>query len=478
MASTDFIVKLIAQIDKSGLPSDVKVIQDILNRSTLKMIPKLEDASIKNQLQSLSSLIAKDFNKKFNLNVNAKDVMSALKSVQKEFGVTEQQAKKLQASLNILKADALNKMSAYLRNNSALSKEFTAEVKNIMSAIDRVDDVSGLKNLEKQFKSVQLAAKATGQTGRSVWGQVKKDFSNFGTFLGVGTVTMQAINQIRNAFNEFKEVDTILTEIAKTSGQAREELESLGKTAYESASRWGVAATDYLKVVQEMNRSGFTGKKGEDMADLTMMAMSAGDLDANLAQKYILATNAAYGYKASVEDITKALDMQNILTDRNSVSLQDMAEATSIVGSLAANSGVKIDELSAIIGTLVSTTKQSGSEVANATKAIIMNLQNVGSNKIIDTLDKANASMFTMKDGIEQLRTPVQILDDLAKTFNSLDEADPLRAEITTNIGGKLRSSYLSSLLKNWDVYKKQLKDTTEGAGSAMREANLCLVVQ
>ena len=81
-------------------------------------------------------------------------------------------------------------------------------------------------------------------------------------------------------------------------------------------------------------------------------------------------------------------------------------------------------------------------------------------------------------DGIEQLRTPVQILDDLAKTFNSLDEADPLRAEITTNIGGKLRSSYLSSLLKNWDVYKKQLKDTTEGAGSAMREANLCLVVQ
>ena len=85
MASADFIVKLIAQIDKSGLPSDVKVIQDILNRSTLKMIPKLEDASIKNQLQSLSSLIAKDFNKKFNLNVNAKDVMSALKSVEKEF---------------------------------------------------------------------------------------------------------------------------------------------------------------------------------------------------------------------------------------------------------------------------------------------------------------------------------------------------------------------------------------------------------
>ena len=478
MANSNWSVLLKAELDKNGIQSDLRTVQGILDRSALKMIPKLEDSSIRNQISSISSLIAKDLNKTYNLKINSKDVMSALKSVEKEFGVTEQQAQKLQASLNIGKTDFLNKMSAYLRTNTALSKEFVAEIKNIMNAVERVDDVSGLKNLEKQFKSVQLAAKATGQTGRSWLGQFRNDIKNFSQFIGAGTAVMQAIYQIRNAFNEFKEVDTILTEIAKTSGQAREELESLGKTAYESASRWGVAATDYLKVVQEMNRSGFTGKKGEDMADLTMMAMSAGDLDANLAQKYILATNAAYGYKASVEDITKALDMQNILTDRNSVSLQDMAEATSIVGSLAANSGVKIDELSAIIGTLVSTTKQSGSEVANATKAIIMNLQNVGSNKIIDTLDKANASMFTMKDGIEQLRTPVQILDDLAKTFNSLDEADPLRAEITTNIGGKLRSSYLSSLLKNWDVYKKQLKDTTEGAGSAMREANLCLVVQ
>ena len=315
MASTDFIVKLIAQIDKSGLPSDVKVIQDILNRSTLKMIPKLEDASIKNQLQSLSSLIAKDFNKKFNLNVNAKDVMSALKSVQKEFGVTEQQAKKLQASLNILKADALNKMSAYLRNNSALSKEFTAEVKNIMSAIDRVDDVSGLKNLEKQFRSVQLAAKATGQTGRSWLGQVRKDFSNFGTFLGVGTVTMQAINQIRNAFNEFKEVDTILTEISKTSGQTREELESLGKTAYESASAYGRTVTDYLDAVKEMNRAGFYGEAGNQMAELSLLAQSAGDMTSSLSNDYLLATNAAYRLQGDTQKLNDILDGQDLINN-------------------------------------------------------------------------------------------------------------------------------------------------------------------
>ena len=442
MANSNWSVLLKAELDKNGIQSDLRTVQGILDRSALKMIPKLEDSSIRNQISSISSLIAKDLNKTYNLKINSKDVMSALKSVEKEFGVTEQQAQKLQASLNIGKTDFLNKMSAYLRTNTALSKEFVAEIKNIMNAVERVDDVSGLKNLEKQFKSVQLAAKATGQTGRSWLGQVRKDFSNFGTFIGVGTVTMQAINQIRNAFNEFKEVDTILTEISKTSGQTREELESLGKTAYESASAYGRTVTDYLDAVKEMNRAGFYGEAGNKMAELSLLAQSAGSLDPTLANDYLLATNAAYQLQGNVEKLNGVLDGQDLITNRNAISMQDMSEAMKVVGSQAANSRVGVDELSAAIGTMVSSTRKGGNEVATSLKAIFINLQNVASSKINNTLKDAGTSMTVMKDGIEQLRTPMEILKDLAKTYNELDEADPLKAQITTVIGGKHHADF------------------------------------
>ena len=277
------------------------------------MIPKLEDASIKNQLQSISSLIAKDFNKKYNLNVNAKDVMSALKSVQKEFGITEQQAQKLQASLNVSKSDFLNKTTAYLRNNTALSKELTAEIVNIQKAVDRVDDASGLRNLEKQFKSVQLAAKATGQTGRNMLSQIGLDVKNFSQFLGAGTLVMQTINHIRSAVNEFKEVDTILTEISKTSGQTREELESLGKTAYESAMAYGRTVTDYLDAVKEMNRAGFYGEAGNQMAELSLLAQSAGDMTSELSNDYLLATNAAFQLQGDTQKLNDILDGQDLI---------------------------------------------------------------------------------------------------------------------------------------------------------------------
>lgn len=108
------------------------------------------------------------------------------------------------------------------------------------------------------------------------------------------------------------------------------------------------------------------------------------------------------------------------------------------------------DELSAMIGTIESVTKLGGCEVGNAIKAILINLQNITSDKIVDTLDAANASMTEFVNGTEKHRNPIDILRDLAKTFNQLDENDPLRAEILTNIGQKYHTANLVLYFKTW----------------------------
>lgn len=130
-----------------------------------------------------------------------------------------------------------------------------------------------------------------------------------------------------------------------------------------------------------------------------------------------------------------------------------------------------IEDLSALIGTMESVTKLGGSEVGNGIKAILINLQNINSSKIVDTLDAANASMTEFINGTEKLRDPISILRDLAETFNQLDEDDALRAEILTNIGGKHQASKLAALLQNMELFDKMLVDYSEGAGSAMEEA-------
>ena len=220
-----------------------------------------------------------------------------------------------------------------------------------------------------------------------------------------------------------------------------------------------------------MSRSGFYGEKGTAMTEQSLLAQAAGDISADVANKYILATNAAYKFNGEAEKLNAALDGQNSITNRNSVALSDMAIAMSEAGTVASSYRVSIEDLSAMIGTMESVTKLGGSEVGNGIKAILINLQNVNSSKITDTLDAANASMTEFVNGTEKLRDPISILRDLAETFNKLDEDDALRAEILTNIGGKHQAAKLAALLQNMELFDKMLVDYSEGSGSAMEEA-------
>lgn len=151
--------------------------------------------------------------------------------------------------------------------------------------------------------------------------------------------------------------------------------------------------------------------------------------------------------------------------------MQDMAEATTQAGSQAAQYGVEIDQLSALVGTAVARTKKSGNEVGTALKALFINLQNTQNAKITGTFDKLGISMTKMVGDSELLKTPIELLKELSKVYTSLPEGSVEKADILTNIGGKHHANVLSSILSGYSDYEKMLKDYSEGTGSAAVEA-------
>lgn len=158
-------------------------------------------------------------------------------------------------------------------------------------------------------------------------------------------------------------------------------------------------------------------------------------------------------------------------TNRNSVSMSDMAAATTKAASMASELGVKENQLSAMIGTIESRTKAGGDEVGTTLKSLLINVQNINNDKIAGTFKAAGVAQTEFVNGVEKMRNPIDILEDLSKVFNSLEESDPLRTEIITNIGQKYHANKLSSLLSGWTDYEKMLHDYSEGTGSAAIEA-------
>lgn len=345
------------------------------------------------------------------------------------------------------------------------------EADKVRNLIGAINDKKSLREATDAFQLYKSEVSATGFATKSTADRIKSMFGHITKLGSLFSVTSLAVNNFTKSLGTLKDIDDILTEISKTSDLTAQKLEELGNASFKSASKYGKTASDYLTGIQEMSRSGFYGDKGTAMAEQSLLAQAAGDMTADLANNYILATNAAYKLNGESDKLNAVLDGQNSITNRNSVAMADMATAMSEAGTVASSYRVSVEDLSAMIGTMESVTKLDGSEVGNGIKAILINLQNITSSKIKDTLDAANASMTEFVNGTEKLRDPISILRDLAVTFNQLDEDDALRAEILTNVGGKHQAAKLAALLQNMELFDKMLVDYSEGAGSAMEEA-------
>lgn len=440
--------------------------------STIKLKAQIDSKNIKADIsKALNNVSFKDIDI-----LNIDENKSKLK-LQKVFADAKSFAEKNPISIGVnidsKRSKLDNDLTTYLNKNTKINESsvLLAESNKVRDLISAITDKKSLREATDAFQLYKSTVAAVGYNTESTSDKIKGLLSRVTKLGSIFSVTTLAMNNFTKSLKTLQNIDDILTEISKTSNLTVQELEKLGNASFKSASKYGKTASDYLTGIQEMSRSGFYGEKGTAMAEQSLLAQAAGDISADVANKYILATNAAYKYNGEVSKLNAVLNGQNSITNRNSVSMEDMATAMSKAGTVASSYRVSVEDLSAMIGTMESVTKLDGSEIGNGIKAILINLQNITSSKITDTLDAANASMTEFVNGTEKLRDPISILRDLAETFNQLDEDDALRAEILTNIGGKHQASKLAALLQNMELFDKMLVDYSEGAGSAMEEA-------
>lgn len=428
----------------SGVDTEVKTLQSLMNSGA-------DNSAIVTQFEKLQTVLTQAQNN--------------LKQTRSDYSLlaTEQQRLSL-----------ANTIEAWNQKNTAATKEVRAENDRYVASLrDLNTEMTKLQfgQIQTGFKQNENSMRTLNKLGASLKDQMKQAANSFTQWISVSSAIMGVVYNTKQAVSELKDLDDILTEISKTSDLTTEQLKNLGDTAFDTASKYGKKASDYLTGVQEMYRAGFDN--AEQMAELSVLAQSAGDMDATLSNNYLMATNAAYKYKGSIEDLNNVLDSQNYITNNAAISMKDIADATTETASVAAEFGVQIDELSALIATATANTRESGSEVGTALKAILINLQDTTSKPVTDTFDALGISMTKVVDGAEKLKTPIELIYELADAYNSLPEGDVMRANILNDIGQKRHANTLASILSDMEGYQKMLDlyNNTSANGSAFKEA-------
>ena len=374
---------------------------------------------------------------------------------------------------------ALENLYSSWKSGAISDQEFVAGVK----------DASGsLKNLRANYAQTRNETdKLTNST--NVLGDT---FSHIVGKITVWQVVNAAVAKVKRSFTEaidtMKQVDTEMTAIQKVTGNTAAEMEKLGNTAYEAASKYGVAVTDYLKSVGTFAKAGYK-EMSEDMAELATKTQLVGDVNADTANKFLLSADAAFKFEGNVTALNTVLDKANEIENSYATSIQKMAEGFPIVANVASMANMSIDQLIAMLGTITAVTQESGPKAATAARALILNI-------IGDTKTELEDGITWTKEEIESLNqvlwtysedamkaaqatgrivNPMEAVAGLAKAYKEGVLTQAELAQIESDLGGKLRTNQLNALIENYDMYAGMLDKIANSAGSADKEVEIML---
>ncbi len=466
---------------KRELNTYIKQLSDQL--STIKLKAKIDSKNLKSEVnKALNNVSFKDIDV-LNIDEN-KTKLRVQKIIADAKAYAERNPISIGVNIESKKNKLDNDLTAYLNKYTKITESsvLLEEADKVRDLIDTVTDKKSLTEATDAFRLFKSEVSATGYTSKSTADKVKSMLSHITKIGSAFGVASMFINSFVKSLKTLRENDTILTEISKTSEMTKNQLKELGDEAFKVASKYGQLSSYYLLAVQEMARSGYE-ETSKELGELSLLAQSAGDMTAENANNYLLATDAAYKYSGSIEKLNAALDGANYISNKNSASLTDIADATRVSASFAANAGVAIDELTAAEATMIATTKRSGSEIGRAFRSIILNLQQVSGEfdgeiideeqlkKVEERCHSLGVELEYVKDGIATLRNPIEVLKDLAEVYNSLPDNSAEKQGLIADLGGKYHANALSALLSRWDLYEKMLTEFSQGAGSALKEA-------
>ena len=316
--------------------------------------------------------------------------------------------------------------------------------------------------------------------GKSFQKQMSEAADSFWEFLSGGALISKATDMTKDAISDLKEIDSLLTKIGNNNARlSRSDLSRIGEDSLKAAVKYGQKASAYLSEVEEAFSAGYAN--AGKIAELSLALQNAGAMTDELSRKMIAATDKAFALGGSASKIREILDGINAITNNNPLDMEDFAEGIALFGSSASSLGIGADELSAALGTMSDATEKGASETAGALRTILLHVRQMTDaddgidarnlNKYEKACRSLGVSLTETKDGILQLREPMQVLEELAAAYNGLDAGDARKTRLLDAVGSKQNAEQLDALLSNWSTYEEMLQQYRDGAGSMAAEA-------
>ncbi len=259
------------------------------------------------------------------------------------------------------------------------------------------------------------------------------------------------------------EVQKSLQDINVILNVSQAELQKFGDSLFSIARNTGQSFKEVASAATEFSRQGLGVEETLKRTNEALILSRLSGLDT--AKSVETLTAAVNSFASQAVTATEIVNKFATVDAAFAVSSADLADAISRVGSSAAQSGVSLNELIAIVTSAQQTTARGGAVIGNSFKTIFTRLQR---EKVVDLLESLGISST---DSSGQLKSTIQLLTDLGRVYDTLGSQQ--QAYVAEQVGGVFQINILKAALadlgKEYSIYGSALNVAAGATDQAIR---------
>ena len=352
--------------------------------------------------------------------------------------------------------------SAFLSQYAAsigLTSEISTKINEANGQVTKTfTDISGntvtlTGNIDKLNNSLRVTQSLTSKNGSGmssfgntlkgmVSGNFKGAIADIASYVSYFQVTMKAIQQAKQGFNDFLNFQKDSTNVSYTMNLSPDQLQNLGTSAIDMAKDLSMSldnTMDIYKIYANMNT---TASEIQQTARPTAILSNLSGVDASTAadqvqgilqQFHMLEDGSTTAADASMHIVDVLDKVSGSVGIDYAKGIKIISDAVQASGQVAYDAGMSYEQLAAITAKVSERTREDGSSIGNALKTIITRTTKVGKMpQYADEVDNAtlsNASASLHAIGVDVYnpdgsdRGIITVMSELKDKWDDLTDA-------------------------------------------------------
>lgn len=370
-----------------------------------------------------------------------------------------------------------------------VTKTFTDISGNTVTLTGNIDKFNDSLRVTQSL--VSKSGSGMSSFGNTLKGMVSGNFkgaiADIASYVSYFQVTMKAIQQAKQGFNDFLNFQKDLTNISYTMNLSPDQLQNLGTSAIDMAKDLSMSldnTMDIYKIYANMNT---TASEIQQTARPTAILNNLSGVDASTAadqvqgilqQFHMLEDGSTTAADASMHIVDVLDKVSGSVGIDYAKGIKIISDAVQASGQVAYDAGMSYEQLAAITAKVSERTREDGSSIGNALKTIITRTTKVGKMpQYADEVDNAtlsNASASLHAIGVDVYnpdgsdRGIITVMSELKDKWDDLTDAQ--QAKISYDVAATRQTSKFKSMLDAFTDSMSLAEEATTANGNA--EAN------